>query len=95
MREARDWTPFDLVKYLASVQSALTFQEIEYLRQEPAFQTEGARKKQSTARTSQEIQLHKAVDLYEPVDVFRELGLPVMDWGADNLWRPTSEEGEF
>jgi hypothetical protein len=93
--ETGDWTTFDFVKYLASGESALTFPEIRRLRQTPAFQEEGAGKGQSTAETSQKIQLHKAEDLYEPVDIFRELGLPVMDWGADNLWRPTSDEGEF
>jgi Protein of unknown function (DUF3684) len=92
MVETGDWTTFDLVKYLASGQSALTSPEFERLRQTPAFQKEG---EQSTAGTSQKIQLHKAVDLYEPVDIFRELDLPVMDWGAGNLWRPTSDEGEF
>jgi hypothetical protein len=35
------------------------------------------------------------MDLYEPVDVFRELGLPVIDWGADNRWRPSTDEGKF
>ena len=35
------------------------------------------------------------MDLYEPIDTFRELGLPVMDWGADNRWRPTSDEGKL
>jgi hypothetical protein len=35
------------------------------------------------------------MDLYEPVDIFRELGLPVIDWGADNRWRPMSDEGKF
>jgi hypothetical protein len=95
MVETGDWTTFDLVKYLAFVQSALTFQDIERLRQTSAFQMEGTGKEQSTAGTSQKIQRHKAMDLYEPVDILRELGLPVMDWGADSLWRPTSDEGEF
>ena len=35
------------------------------------------------------------MDLYEPIDTFRELGLLVMDWGADNRWRPTSDEGKL
>jgi hypothetical protein len=35
------------------------------------------------------------MDLYEPVDLFRELGLPVIDWGADNQWRSESDEGKF
>ena len=95
MVETGYWTTFDLVEYLASVQSTLTHEEIERLRRTSAFQKEGSGREQSTAGTSQKIQRYKPVDLYEPVDIFRELGLPVMDWGANNIWRPTSDEGEF
>jgi hypothetical protein len=90
-----EWTTFDFVKYLVSIQLTLTPQEIERLRQTSAFPKEGVEKEQSAAGTSQTVQRHKAMDLYEPVDIFRKLGLPVMDWGADNRWTPTSDEGKF
>jgi hypothetical protein len=95
MIKTGDWTTFDLVKYLVSIQSTLTSQEVEKLRQTSAFSKEGARKEQSAAGTTRKVQRHKAMDLYEPVEIFRELGLPIMDWGGDNRWRPTSDEGKF
>jgi hypothetical protein len=97
MIETRDWTTFDLVKYLVSIPSGLnlTSLEIEYLGQTPAFLKEGAGKAQLAARTTPKVQRHKVTDLYEPVDIFRELGLPIIDWGADNPWRPESDEGKF
>jgi hypothetical protein len=91
-----EWTTFDFVKYLASIQSSLnlTFQEIGRLRQTPAFLKEGAGKAQSTD-TSPNVQRHKITDLYEPIDIFRELGLPIIEWGVNNPWRPESDEGKF
>jgi Protein of unknown function (DUF3684) len=95
MVQGGDWTTYDLVKYLVSIESSLTLLEIEHLRQTSTFSREGARKDQLAIEPSQEVQLYKAMDLYEPVDLFRELGLPVIDWGADNLWKPTSNNGKF
>jgi hypothetical protein len=95
MIKTGDWTTFDLVKYLVSIQSTLSPQEVERLRQTSAFPKEGAEKEQSAAGTSRKVKRHRAMDLYEPIDTFRELGLPVMDWGADNRWRPTSDEGKL
>ena len=86
-------TTYDLVKYLSSVESSLALQEIEHLQQTSIFSKEGARKEHLA--TSQEVQRYKAMDLYEPADRFRELGLPVIDWGPDNPWKPTSNNGKF
>lgn len=33
-----------------------------------------------------------AKQLYEPVDTFRQLGLPVIDWGQ-HKWRASSDQG--
>ena len=95
--ETGDWTTFDLVKYLVSIQSSLnlTFLDIECLRQTPIFLKEGAGGTQSTTRISPNVQRHKITDLYEPVDIFRELGLPIIDWDAYNPWKPESDEGKF
>ncbi|KAF7321474.1 hypothetical protein MKEN_00668100 [Mycena kentingensis (nom. inval.)] len=35
-----------------------------------------------------------AKDLYEPLEVFRQLGLPVLDWGQ-HKWRPTSDQAKI
>lgn len=88
-------TTYDLVKYLSSVESSLTSQEIEHLQQTSIFSKEGARKEHLATEPSQEVQRYKAMDLYEPAGRFRELGLPVIDWGADNPWKPTSNNGKF
>jgi Protein of unknown function (DUF3684) len=94
MIKTGDWTTYDLIKYLVSTQSSLTPQEVERLRHTSAFPKEGAAKEQS-APGSRKVQRHKAMDLYEPIDIFRELGLPVVDWGIDTRWKPASDEGKF
>ena len=94
MIKTGDWTTYDLVKYLVSIQT-LTSEEVERLRQTSAFPKEGAGKEQLATGPSRKVPRHKAMDLYEPVDIFRELRLPVIDWGGDNRWRPMSEEGKF
>ena len=95
MVKTGDWTTFDLVKYLVSIQTTLSPQEHERLRHTSAFPKEGAGKEESATGGVRKIQRYKAMDLYEPIDVFRELGLPVVDWGVDNRWRPSSDEGKF
>ena len=90
-----NWTTFDLVKYLVSARSTLTASEIKHLNEIPAFLKEVAGKEQSPDVMGSEVQLYKANDLYEPVEIFREFSLPIIDWGADNDWRPQSNEGTF
>ena len=90
-----NWATFNLVKYLVSVRATLTVSEMGRLSEIPAFPKEGARKEQSADRIGSKTQLHKARDLYEPLEIFRELGLPIINWGADNGWRPQSNEGKF
>jgi hypothetical protein len=34
-------------------------------------------------------------ELYEPLEIHRQLGLPMIDWNADVPWRDYSEEGSF
>jgi hypothetical protein len=95
MIETGGWTTFDLVKYLASIRLTLTVPEVRRLSETPAFPKEDAGKEQSAAGTSPKVQRYRAKDLYEPIDIFRELGLPIIDWGANNQWRPESDEGKF
>jgi hypothetical protein len=93
--ETGDWTTYDLVQYLAFIQKSLTTQEFERLQQMPAFSKEKAGKGQLAAGASRKVQRYKAKDLYEPNDLFRELGLPIIDWGADHQWDPKSYDGKF
>ena len=88
------WTTYDLVNYLVSIQSNLTPQEYEDLRQKRVFAKENAGRGQPAAKADRKVQRHKAKDLYEPTDLFRELGLPIIDWGANKQWDPTSNNGK-
>ena len=85
MIKTGDWTVADLIKYLVNVQSTLSPSELDRLRATSAFSKEG--------NVSDKTR-HRAVDLYEPQDLFRQLGLPIIDWGSNTKWRSSSEEGE-
>ena len=97
MIKTGDWTIPDLIKYLVSVQSTLQPIEIERLRLTPAFPEEAtAEQNQNEDGTLKKVPKFKASDLYEPLDVFRSLGLPIIDWrgkDAKHKWRSNSEEG--
>jgi Protein of unknown function (DUF3684) len=85
-----DWTIADLVKYLVSVQSTLTPMEIDRLQMTPAFFKERSETDVNPDKPSR----HRASDLYEPLEIFRELGLPVIDWGTQRTWKGASDEGQ-
>lgn len=89
MIKTNEWTVADLAKYLVSVQSTLSEEEWARLKMTAAFsketQSEGGSNNQKPIR-------FQAQQLYEPYDVFRQLGLPVMDWGKQTRWRSSSDE---
>jgi len=86
-----DWTICDLIKYLASVQSTLTPEEFERLQMTAAFPKERSETDGDSGQNK--VSRCRASDLYEPLEIFRELGLPVIDWGTQQKWKGTSEEG--
>ena len=97
MVETGDWRIPDLVEYLVSVQSTLQPVEIKTLRLTPAFSEEATpgqnRNEDGTPKMATRF---KASDLYEPLDAFRSLGLPTIDWQVKegrHKWRSNSEEG--
>lgn len=67
------------------MQSTLSDTDIERLQGTFAFMNE--------ANASGERRYFRASDLYEPRHVFRQLGLPVIDWGTTS-WRGFSEQGQ-
>ena len=85
MIKTGDWTVADLIKYLVNVQTTLSAAEMEKLRATSAFIKEGGGEQTR----------FRAVDLYEPQDKLRQLGLPIIDWGTSTKWRGSSEEGKF
>lgn len=79
------------MKYLVAVQTTLTSAELERLRMTSAFPKETTG---SDALEKAKVPRCKASDLYEPLDTFKELGLPTIDWGGRTKWRSSSEEGQ-
>lgn len=93
MIKTGDWTIADLIKYLVAVQTTLTPTELERLMMTSAFPRE--RREDEKLPENGKSPRHKASDLYEPLDVLRELKLPVIDWGTHPKWRNNSEEGHL
>jgi hypothetical protein len=89
MIKTNEWTIADLTKYLVSVKDSLTPEEMTRLRATAAFPTE--LKEENTP--GEKRTRYKAGQLYEPLEVFRTLGLPIIDWGQHTKWRGSSEEG--
>ncbi|KAG6878540.1 hypothetical protein C0993_004438 [Termitomyces sp. T159_Od127] len=91
MIKTNEWTVADLAKYLVSIQSTLSSEEWARLKMTAAFFQEG----NLEGDTDQNAKRYQAQQLYEPVDVFRSLGLPVLDWGKQTKWRSSSDEAKF
>ncbi|KAG8743102.1 hypothetical protein FRC10_000402 [Ceratobasidium sp. 414] len=88
-----DWTAADLIKYLVAVRDTLTSTEIERLKQTSAFMREDLAGDKSGDGAAPKRFMAK--ELYEPVEVLRGLGLPILLWGEQAKWRPNSEEAKF
>ena len=95
MVETGNWTAYDLVDYLVSIQPTLASQEFEYLRQATAFPKENLGREELAVGANRQAQRYKAKDLYQPIKIFRELGLPTIDWGADVKWESKSNNGKL
>lgn len=93
MIKTGDWTIADLTKYLVQVKSTLTPDEMARLTMTAAFSKERNSSDDVGADGHKQVR-YRAKQLYEPLDIFRQLGLPVIDWGSQPRWRGTSEEGE-
>jgi hypothetical protein len=92
MIKTGDWTIADLARYLASVQTTLAEKEWKKLRATAAFLAEGkSTPDPATGRPPR----FAANQLYEPTPALRELGLPLLDWGAGNKWKAASDEAKF
>jgi hypothetical protein len=87
MIKTNEWTVTDLIKYLVSIRD-LNEEEIQRLRNTPAFPKEMKPDEKYTKRPR-----FMAHQLYPPVEVFRALDLPILDWGDQIKWRDKSDEG--
>ncbi|KAF5351976.1 hypothetical protein D9756_007388 [Leucocoprinus leucothites] len=92
MIKTNEWTINDLTRYLVSVKANLKEEEIRRLKLTAAFPKE----KQAAEHDSQSKPRRLRADqLYEPLPVLRQLGLPLIDWGTHTKWRSNSEEAQF
>ena len=85
MGTADEWPATELVKYLASAEG-ITPEEIMRLRDIAAFPKEMSPGEAPTNRTK-----YIARQLYPPVEEFRMMGLPILDWGRQKWWHETDE----
>lgn len=90
MVKTGDWSISDLMGYLVQVRDTLTTQEIARLSSTAAFPREDA----WPVAPGKKNPRYCARELYEPVDIFRKLQLPVLYWGEKSKWRSNSEEGQ-
>lgn len=94
MIKTGDWSIVDLIKYLVAVQSTLSEDELSRLKMTAAFPKEPQANSNTATDGVTKPERARANQLYEPLDTFRKLGLPLIDWGSQNKWRPSSDEGE-
>ncbi|KWU45472.1 hypothetical protein RHOSPDRAFT_28836 [Rhodotorula sp. JG-1b] len=98
---AGDWSHVQLLRYLVSVKDTLTAAERDRLRKTSWLPREGEAKVEQPAGTDGVVPKAKTVryrasELYEPTDVLRELGLPVVDWSEPHTkWRTHSDEAKL
>ena len=85
---AGNWSISDLIGYLVQVQNTLTPDEFSMLKSFKAFTAEGAQGDMGVKPR------YRALDLYPPLDIFRQLQLPVIDWGKNSRWRNESDHGK-
>ncbi|PPQ89567.1 hypothetical protein CVT25_012239 [Psilocybe cyanescens] len=89
MIKTNEWTIADLTKYLVSVRGSLTAEEYQRLKATAAFPKENY---DGSGDNGKRVR-YMANQLYEPLDVFRALKLPIIDWGKQLKWKNSSEEG--
>ncbi|KAJ3533672.1 hypothetical protein NMY22_g7241 [Coprinellus aureogranulatus] len=90
MVKTNQWTVADLIKYLASIRPTLSDEELVRLRNTAAFSKELSREDPEDLPNR-----YQARQLYEPLDIFRKLKLPVLDWGQKVKWRSSSDEAKL
>ncbi|KAJ6593724.1 hypothetical protein B0H19DRAFT_1091788 [Mycena capillaripes] len=89
MIKTKEWSIFELTRYLVDVKSSLTADEWAKLKMTAAFS-----KEPGIGQTDQKRTQVYAKQLYEPTDSLRQLGLPVIDWGQ-NKWRSSSDQAKL
>ncbi|CAG8929293.1 unnamed protein product [Penicillium salamii] len=81
----RKWNHVDLIRYLTSVREDIPANDIQRLKGTSICTAESGSISDGTR--------YKISELYEPKDVFRSLGLPIIDWPG--IYNSNSNEGKF
>ncbi|KAI5994116.1 hypothetical protein F5J12DRAFT_962838, partial [Pisolithus orientalis] len=84
-----DWTVFQLVDYLAHKAPELASEDLSALKSSEIFT------KESFQSNEEENTCHRAGELYPPVDIFRRLRLPVIEWRGVSEWRDSSPQAQL
>ncbi|KAG6369865.1 hypothetical protein JVT61DRAFT_13426 [Boletus reticuloceps] len=89
MRPRGNWTVLDLIQYLVQEERSLTDDDISGLKLIKIFTKEDS-------QGSHEENIGCCADeLFPPVDTFRKLQLPVIEWSEKLEWRDTSSEARL
>jgi hypothetical protein len=85
MLNTGEWSISDLIHYLVRLSPPLTTQQVSELKLYKLFSSQndvgnGPR--------------YCANELYPPVEIFRQLQLPVIDWDKRSKWMNESDEGK-
>lgn len=83
------WSSYDLVKYLVSVQETLSADEVDKLRKTSWLPKEGQPEPEAGTKPVR----FKASELFEPLQNFRGLQLPLLGW--QGRWASSSREAAF
>ena len=90
---AGDWSHVDMISYLATNKDTLSTLERERLRKTAMLPKEGEVGAPGPNGKPKVIR-YRASQLYEPTEVHRSLGLPLLDWPG-KPWRAGSDEAKF
>ncbi|KAH0828805.1 hypothetical protein J3R83DRAFT_3253 [Lanmaoa asiatica] len=88
MVETGKWETSDLIDYLVQVADTLSPAEISELKSSDAFAKEGAHKGTNKMR-------FRADELYPPIDNFRQLRLPLIEWKGRSEWQDTTPAAQL
>ncbi|CAG8176451.1 unnamed protein product [Penicillium olsonii] len=81
----RKWNHVDLIRYLTSVREDIPANDIQRLKSTSICTAESGSISNGTR--------YKISELYEPKDVLRSLGLPIIEWPG--IYNSSSNEGKF
>lgn len=83
-----DWTALDLIDYLIQKESLMSFEDLTALESSAIFIKENLQSNEENTR-------HRACELFPPMDIFRKLRLPVIEWSGMSEWWDASPAAQL